>query len=106
MTAQEVAVAEPKPQAGSAARPARKPAEKSADGDPRLRYFLAGDERNGAAPSLGREVTSENEALIESIKTGMRFYVVSEYRAVADMTGKTPLIRKEAVKKAEARDER
>lgn len=71
------------------------PAE--SEGESALRFFLAA--KDGASPSLGREVANENEALIESLKTGVSFYAVTEYRAVPDVTGKAPLIRKEAVKR-------
>ncbi|MGH9351197.1 MAG: hypothetical protein ACRD2G_03405 [Terriglobia bacterium] len=101
---QEAVVMEPKtvmPQ-----RQARRPLEKGPEGEPTMRYFLAGKETDGASPVLGRELASENEALIESLKTGASFYAVSEFRATPDMTGKAPLIRKEAVRKAETRDQR
>lgn len=97
--AQEAVVMEPKAQAIAAARPSRRPAEKPSEAEAAVRYFLAGSESNDKSPSLGRELVSENEALIESLKMGVSFYAVSEYRAIPDMTGKAPLIRKEAVKR-------
>ncbi|MGH9772305.1 MAG: hypothetical protein ACRD4Q_11510 [Candidatus Acidiferrales bacterium] len=99
--AQEAVVMEPKAPQVVTPHPARRRApEGEAQSDGMVRYFLAGKEAGGASPVLGRELTNENEALIESLKTGMSFYAVSEYRAAPDMTGKAPLIRKEAVRKA------
>lgn len=95
--AQEAVVMEPKAQA--AARPSRRTAEKPSEVEAAVRYFLAASDANGKSPSLGRELASENEALIESLKMGVSFYAVSEYRAIPDMTGKAPLIRKEAVRR-------
>ena len=48
---------------------------------------------------LGRynEAQNEIEALVESLKTGRSFYVVYQYRAAADCSGRAPQIRKEAV---------
>ncbi|HEX5481673.1 MAG TPA: hypothetical protein VFZ08_03505 [Terriglobia bacterium] len=97
----EVAVAEPKGPQTAVQHPARRrPAQAEPEGEVAVRYFLAGKEMNGGSPSLGRELSSENDALVESLKTGVNFYAVSEYRAAPDMSGKAPLIRKEAVKKA------
>jgi hypothetical protein len=50
---------------------------------------------------LEREVASENEAIIESLTTGQNYYVVSEWRAVADLSGKVPQIGREGVKREE-----
>lgn len=97
----ETAMAEPKGPQPVVQHPARRrPAQAESEGEAVVRYFLGGKETEGGGPSLGREVSSENEALIESLKTGVNFYAVSEYRAAPDMSGKSPLIRKEAVKKA------
>jgi hypothetical protein len=82
-------------------KPARRRAATSGpESESALRFFLAAKDGNGGNPSLGREVANENEALIESLKTGVSFYAVTEYRAIPDVTGKAPLIRKEAVRKA------
>jgi hypothetical protein len=102
--AQEAVVMEPK--AVAAQRAARRRVEKPAEEEPVVRYFLAGKDLQGGSPSLARELANENEALIESLKTGLSFYAVSEYRAVPDVAGKAPLIRKKPVRKAETRDER
>jgi hypothetical protein len=82
-------------------KPARRRAAPAAsESESGVRFFLADKEGNGANPSLGREVGNENEALIESLKAGMSFYALTEFRAVPDVTGKAPLIRKEVVRKA------
>ena len=60
------------------------------------RFFLG--KTDGATPVLEREVTSENEALLESLKTGQSYFAVLEWRAVADLSKQVPHIRKEAVK--------
>ncbi|MGH9446131.1 MAG: hypothetical protein ACRD3O_10430, partial [Terriglobia bacterium] len=96
--AQEAVVMEPKTVMPQRQARRRVP-EGETQSDPAVRYFLAGKEVDGASPVLGRELASENEALIESLKTGVGFYAVSEYRATPDMTGKAPLIRKEAVRR-------
>ncbi len=103
--AQEAVVMEPKGAAVAAQRPARRRPETSApQPEAAVRYFLASKDAQGGNPSLAREVANENEALIESLKTGMSFYTVSEYRAVPDLAGKAPTIRKEAVRKTVASD--
>jgi hypothetical protein len=37
--------------------------------------------------------------MIESLKTGLSYYSVVEWRAIADFSGKNPQVRSEAVKK-------
>jgi len=86
----------PQPLAQKPAR--RRPARAEGQREAPVRYFLGAKDGDSASPSLGREVGNENEALIESLKNGASYYVVSEFRAVPDMTGKAPTIRKEAVR--------
>ena len=74
----------------------RRPAAAETDGAT-PRFFLAKQDKAGREPGFEREVASEAEALVESLKTGRSFYVVFEYRAAADCSGKSPQIRKEAV---------
>ena len=62
------------------------------------RFFLAKAGSNGNTPALDRELASEGEAMIESLKSGLSYYCVAEYRAVADYSGKNPQVKKEAVK--------
>ena len=61
-----------------------------------LRFFLSKTENNGI-PLLDREFSSEPEAMIESLKTGKTYFVISEWKGLADLSKKMPLIRKEAV---------
>ncbi len=97
---QEAVATETKAPPPVSERPARrKPAEREAQPELAVRFFLAGKGSEGGSPLLGRELPNESEALIESLKTGVNFFAVTEYRAVPDLTGKTPRIQKEAVRK-------
>ena len=56
----------------------RRPAQgSSAAGS--LRFFLSKAESNGV-PSLDREFASEPEAIVESLKTGKNYFVISEWK--------------------------
>jgi len=61
-----------------------------------VRFFLAKSDGSGT-PSLDREFESEQEAIVESLKTGKHYFVISECNGLADLSKKVPLIRKEAV---------
>jgi len=61
-----------------------------------VRFFLAKSD-GGGTPSLDREFDSEAEATVESLKTGKHYFVISEWKGLADLSKKVPLIRKEAV---------
>ena len=61
-----------------------------------MRFFLSKTENNGL-PVLDREFSNESEAIIESLKTGKSYFVISEWKGSADLSKKMPLIRKEAV---------
>lgn len=67
------------------------------EGGKGARFFLAKPGTNGGSPVLEREITSENEALVESFKLGLPYYSVQEWRAVSDLTGKNPQLRRELV---------
>ena len=91
-------VVTPKAEAGkSPAAARRKPDRRSTQVPASLRYFLAKDQSSSAAPQFGKELSNENEALIESVRSGLAYYAVSEWRAVPDLSGKTPQITKEPV---------
>ena len=62
------------------------------------RYFLAKANGTDGTPALDREMAGEGEALVEALRLGVPFYVVQEFRAVPDFSGKKPLLNKEAVK--------
>ena len=61
-----------------------------------MRFFLNKSESNGV-PVLDREFANEPEAIIESLKTGKSYFVISEWKGLADLSKKMPLIRKEVV---------
>src|ERR1700681_2270080 len=61
------------------------------------RFFLIKTSGNGTV-ELGQEVTSENEAMVESFRVGGSFAVVTEWRAQVDLATGVPVIKKEAVK--------
>jgi hypothetical protein len=61
-----------------------------------LRFFLSKSENN-SIPVLDRECVNESEAIVESLKTGKSYFVISEWKGLADLSRKLPLIRKEAV---------
>lgn len=63
------------------------------------RFFLAKAGANGATPTLDRELTTEGEAKIEALKSGLNYYSVIEWHATADLAGKNPLVKSEAVKR-------
>ncbi len=64
------------------------------------RFFLAGANRNGDAPALGRECTSEAEAIIDAFRERVNFYRISEFQTRADVgPSGEPVLRKEALKK-------
>ena len=77
----------------------RRPAS-SEPGTPVPRFFLAKPSANGAMPSFDRELANEAEAMIESLKSGLNYYSVIEYRAITDCSGKQPIVKKESVRRA------
>src|SRR3990170_1977008 len=80
-----------------AERPSRKPAASEAAPGVAARFFLAKTESGGNAPALDRELATEAEAMLESLKTGRSYYSVIEWRAVADCAGNAPQVKKEPV---------
>jgi hypothetical protein len=63
------------------------------------RYFLATPDRDGAAPSLGRECSSEAEAIIDAFRGKLNFYKVCEFQTRADIEPSgDPVLRKEVVR--------
>jgi hypothetical protein len=59
------------------------------------RYFIG--KADGKAPSLERELASEKEAMVESLRSGQSYFAITEWRAVADISKDVPVIRKEIV---------
>ncbi len=82
---------------------ARSPRRRSAPEDQSqigsVRFFLAKGGPNGTIPSLDREIATEGEAKIESLKSGLNYYSLIEWHATADFTGKNPQVRSEPVKR-------
>ena len=63
------------------------------------RFFLAKHGDNGI-PELDRELEDENTAMVEALKTGGNFIILSEWRPTVDNATKgRPVITKEAVSK-------
>lgn len=73
----------------------RRSSQSSPSGGP-VRFFLSKSESNGT-PLLEEEFASEPEAMIESLKTGRSYFVISEWKSSADLSKKVPQIRKECV---------
>ena len=61
------------------------------------RYFLATANATSGILGLHREVASEGEALVESLRLGLTYYAVQEFRAVPDFAGRRPQLKREAV---------
>jgi hypothetical protein len=84
----------------SAARtPRRQKVAREVVADGMARFFLAKANAAGATPALDREFQTEGEAMVESLRTGLSYYSVVEWRAMADFAGKHPQVKKEVVKK-------
>ena len=80
---------------GRARKGKRRPSQSLPTGGS-VRFFLAKSDGSGT-PSLDREFESEQEAIVESLKSGKHYFVISEWKGLADLSKKVPLIRKEAV---------
>ena len=74
----------------------RRATQGTASGGSTVRFFLSKSENN-SVPVLDREFVNESEAIVESLKTGKTYFVISEWKGLADLSRKMPLIRKEAV---------
>jgi len=87
--------------ASSARRGKRRRITRSSESpSPVQRFFLT---RNGSdgIPQLGEEVEDENAAMVEALKTGSTYILLSEWRPTVDNATKgRPVITKEAVSKA------
>ena len=64
------------------------------------RFFLATASRSGEVPTLGRECTTEAEAIIDAFREKVNFYRVTEFQTRADI-GRSgePILRKETFRK-------
>jgi hypothetical protein len=64
------------------------------------RFFLAGVNRNGDVPALGRECASEAEAIIAAFRESLNFYRITEFQTRADVgPSGEPVLKKEALTK-------
>jgi hypothetical protein len=83
----------------SAARRGKRRRNTRGSDSPAQRFFLSRNGGNGI-PELDREVDDENTAMVEALKTGGNFIILSEWRPTVDNTTKgRPLITKQAVSK-------
>ena len=65
------------------------------------RFFLSKGGGNSGQLDLGRELASEAEAIVESLKSGVSYFSVVEWRGTADFSGKKPQLKKEAMPRAQ-----
>jgi hypothetical protein len=64
------------------------------------RYFLAKEGSTPAKPELGEEAQSESDALIKAFRSkGGVIYVVTAYRAEAEVRGGNPILVKRPLEK-------
>src|SRR5437879_2716348 len=61
-----------------------------------LRFFMSKTDSD-RLPTVDQELQTEAEAMLESLKTGKSYFVISEWKGVADLSKKVPQIRKESV---------
>jgi len=88
------------PEAGRSSRGIRKVRAGLTGGVEVQRFFLAKTGGSNGVPEFSKEVPAEPEAIVESLKTGLSYFVVSEWRGVADFSGKKPQLGREAVRSA------
>ena len=88
------------PQQARSLRPARKPRTPQGSVAEGQRFFLAKPGVGSTVPELDKEFPTEPEAIVESLKTGRTYFAVSEWRGVADFSGRKPQLRKEPVSRA------
>ena len=63
------------------------------------RYFLAKDGSTPAKPELGEEAQSESDALIKAFRSKGVIYVVTAFRAEAEVQGGNPILVKRPLEK-------
>jgi hypothetical protein len=61
------------------------------------RFFLAESDASNGVPELGKEFATEPEAIVESLKTGLSYFTLSEWRGTADFSGKKPQLKRQGV---------
>lgn len=96
----EAAAEGKEPQAINMSRGARKARHGQMSGAEGQRFFLAKQGGTNNVPELGRELPGEAEAMVESLKTGLSYFMVSEWRGVADFSGRKPQLNREVARAA------
>ena len=86
------------PEAVTSLRGTRKMRAGQTNGVEVQRFFLAKTGGNNGVPEFSKEVQAEPEAMVESLKSGLSYFVVSEWRGVADFSSKKPQLGREAVR--------
>jgi hypothetical protein len=86
------------PETGRSSRGTRKVRAGLTGGVEVQRFFLAKAGGSNGVPEFSKEVAAEPEAMVESLKTGLSYFVVTEWRGVADFSGKKPQLSREAVR--------
>ena len=81
-----------------ATRTARKPRADTPNGAEAQRFFLAKPGGSSGLPELGKEFPGEAEVMAESFKTGLSYFIVSEWKGVADFSGRKPQLGREAAR--------
>ena len=66
-----------------------------------VRFFMSKTDSD-RLPTVDQEVLTEAEAMLESLKTGKSYLIISEWKGVADLSKKIPQIRKESVSNKKA----
>lgn len=89
---------EPKPQLVEAtAKRGRKSRQPTTE---LIRYFLPKEGSSPAKPELGEEAQNENDALIKAFQSkGGVMYVLTAFRAEADLKGSNPILVKRPLQK-------
>ncbi len=85
-------------EAGLSSRGTRKVRAGQTNGVEVQRFFLAKTGGSNGVPEFSKEFPGEPEAMVESLKTGLSYFVVSEWRGVADFSGKKPQLGREAIR--------
>jgi len=87
-------------EAGRSTRGNRKQRIGQSNGVEVQRFFLGKLAESEGVPEFSKELPGEAEAMVESLKTGLSYFVVSEWRGVADFSGKKPRLGREAARGA------
>jgi hypothetical protein len=85
-------------QASRSPRGTRKLRTGQSNGTESQRFFLAKPGGNNGVPEFSKEFPGEPEAMVESLKSGLSYFVVSEWKGIADFSGRKPQLGREAVR--------